>query len=70
MRGMYPAPVTELGKFDLPLHLLLVLIGVIITPLTHGAAEGDQTVCALHFSHADDDTTISAGAQARKSQKF
>ena len=40
----YAAPVAELLKFDLPLHQLLVLVGVIITPLADGAAHGDQSV--------------------------
>ena len=38
------APVTELLKLDLPLHQLLVLIGVIITPLADGAAHRDQPI--------------------------
>ena len=44
MQRFYAAPVAKLLKFDLPLHQLLILIGVIITPLADGAAHGDQSV--------------------------
>ena len=44
MQRFYAAPVAELLKLDLPLHQLLVLIGVIITPLADGAAHRDQPI--------------------------
>ena len=44
VQRFYAAPVAKLLKFDLPLHQLLILIGVIITPLADGAAHGDQSV--------------------------
>ena len=44
MQRFDTAPVAELLKLDLPLHQLLILIGVIITPLADGAAHGNQPV--------------------------
>ncbi len=44
MQRFYAAPVAELLKFDLPLHQLLILIGVIITPLALRAAHRNQPV--------------------------
>lgn len=57
MDGLFPAPIAELLIFDLPLHQLLVLIGVIITPLAHGAAERYQPIGSLYFSHGKYGTT-------------
>ena len=44
MQRFYAAPVAELLKFDLPLHQLLIFIGVIITALTLRATHRDQPV--------------------------
>ena len=44
VKRFHAAPVTKLLKFDLPLHQLLVFIGVIITPLADSAAHRDQPV--------------------------
>jgi hypothetical protein len=53
MHGLLPAPVTKLLVFDLALYLLLVFIGVIITPLADGTAHRYQPVGSFHFSHSD-----------------
>ena len=58
MRGMRAAPIAELVQLDLPFHLLLIFIRVIIPPFANGAAKGNEPVCALNFSHGDYDTTI------------
>jgi len=44
VQRFYAAPVAELLKFDLPLHQLLIFIGVIITALTLRATHRDQPV--------------------------
>ena len=54
-RGLL-APLAVLLVFDLPLHLLLVFVRVIITPLAHGAAEGDQSVSSFYLGHGDYNT--------------
>ena len=50
---LHAAPVAELLVFDLPFHLLLVLVRIIIPPLANGTAEGDQPVGTLYFCHGD-----------------
>ena len=45
MQRFDATPVAELLKLDLPLHQLLIFIGVIITPLADGATHRDQPVC-------------------------
>jgi len=69
VRGFCPAPIAKLIKFDLALNLLLIFIGVVITPFANRAAKRDQPVSVFNFSHGDDDTTNSERRQIRLESK-
>jgi hypothetical protein len=56
MDGLLAAPIAELFELYFALNNLLVFIGVIITPLAHGATERDQPVSMLDLCHGYDDT--------------
>jgi hypothetical protein len=56
VQRFHAAPVAELLEFDLPLHQLLIFIGVIITPLADAAAHCDKPVGMLYLGHGNDDT--------------
>ena len=58
MDRLLPAPFAELLQLDFPLDSLLVLMRIIIPPFADGAAEGDETVGTLDFSHVGDDNTF------------
>ena len=53
MDGLHAAPFAELRIFDLALHLLLVLVRIVITPLARGATERNETVGSLNFCHEE-----------------
>lgn len=52
MSGPLAAPLAELHEFDLPLHGLLILGGIVIRPLAYGALQADQLICALGLGHS------------------
>ena len=52
MLCLLSAPLAILLVFDLTFHLLLVLRGVVIPPVTYRAFEGYEFVCSLDFGHA------------------
>ena len=64
------APLAVLLEFDLALHLLLVLVRVIITPLAHGTAEGDQSVSSFNLCHADYNTLFAGLLQTEPMAGF
>jgi hypothetical protein len=51
MHRLLAAPRTILLELDLPLHLLLVLRGMIIPPLAGLTAERDKSVGTLYLCH-------------------
>ena len=53
MDELLAAPRAELLEFHLPFHGFLVLAGVIITPFTDGAAEGDEIVRVFDLCHME-----------------
>ena len=63
MDGCLAAPRAELLELDLPLHLLLILMGIVIAPLADGAAEGDQIVGIFNLCHTGYSRTIAAKMQ-------
>ena len=65
VQRFHAAPVAELLEFDLPLHQLLVLIGVIITPLADAAAHRDKPVGMFDLGHGNDDTIFPPLLQIR-----
>ena len=65
MHGFFAAPGAELFVFDLALDEFFILPRIIIPPLAHGTAEGDQPVGALYFCHGEHDTAIPGGMQYR-----
>jgi hypothetical protein len=70
VEGLLLTPLAVLLEFDLALHLLLVLIRVIITPLANGATERDQFVCALYFGHGKYDNAYKENWQIKKGPGF
>jgi hypothetical protein len=61
--GFQAAPITELLELDLALHNLLILVRIIITPFTNGAAQRYKPVGMFDLCHGDYITMI-----ARKRQ--
>jgi hypothetical protein len=51
MYGLFPAPLTELLKFNLALNLLLVFMGIIIPPFADGTAKRDQVIRIFDLCH-------------------
>ncbi len=51
MRGMLPAPRTELFEIELALDRLLILAYIIIPPLADSAAEPDEIIRMFRFGH-------------------
>lgn len=49
--GVRTIPRTELVEFDLAGDLLLVAMGVVITPLACDATEADEVVCVFDLCH-------------------
>ena len=50
---LHPAPVAELLIFNLPFHLLLVFVRIVIPPFANGTAKGNKPVGTLYFCHGD-----------------
>ena len=51
MQNTLPAEFAELLQFNLAFHLLFVLAGIIIYPLTNGASQADKIFGKFRFSH-------------------
>ena len=51
MRGVRPAPTAKLLHLDLPFHLLLVLVGIVITAFANVAFEAYEIVGVFDFGH-------------------
>ena len=49
--GRLAAPRAKLLEFDLPLHLFLILVGIVIPPFANGAAERDQVIRVFDLCH-------------------
>jgi hypothetical protein len=53
MNGFCAAPVAELLKFDLPFHLLSILMGVIIPPFADDALQSYEIISPFRFCHTE-----------------
>lgn len=51
MHRVLAAPVTELFQFNLPLHKLFILAGIVIDPVAHRTLELDQINGILGRGH-------------------
>lgn len=51
---MGPIPWTELRELDLAGDLLLVAMGVVVTPLACHATEADEIVCVFDLCHVSE----------------
>ena len=51
MYRLLAAPLAEFIEFNFALNLLLVLMSVVITPLTDGAAQRDEIVRVFNLCH-------------------
>jgi hypothetical protein len=51
MLRILPAPAAVALVFYLPLHLLFVLCGVVITPFADVAAQYDKPIGPFYFGH-------------------
>jgi hypothetical protein len=51
MQNALPAEFAEFLQFNLALHLLFVLAGIVIYPLTNGASQADKIFGKFRFSH-------------------
>ena len=47
-----PVPGTIFLEFHLPLHFLLVLMGIVVAAFTNLATKRNQVVSILNFGHA------------------
>ena len=51
MRGMFSAPITKFGKFNLSFNFLFIFVRIIIHTLAFGAAKPHKSFRCFYFSH-------------------